>query len=79
MVVQVISVKEVKIPATGITSRMVDCPFCGISLTFCSSPIHMCGYCKNPLINLVTLRINLIYRAAYHFEALDLRGQSIKK
>lgn len=79
MVIQVISVKEIKMPATGITSRTFDCPFCGIGLTFCSSPLHVCGYCKNSLINLATLRVNFIYRVAYHFETLDLRGQSTEK
>lgn len=79
MVIQVISVKEIKMPATGIESSMFDCPLCGTSLTFCSLPLHVCRHCENPLINLVTLRVNFIYRAAYHFETLDLKGQCIKK
>jgi hypothetical protein len=56
------------------TKKETNCPFCKVEITFYGLSPDRCPYCKELLINYISLLFNCIYRTNYHRGVVDKSG-----
>ena len=51
----------------GITYRLFRCPFCNYAIVYRFDNVHKCKKCDLNVVDMLRLRVQPRYRAAYHF------------